>query len=129
MIHPGGGSAYATSYAGQKMVESFQAGDKPQVLIMGHYHKFDLSYPREVWTIQPGCLQNQTSFMRKKKLGAHVGYCIVTLGLRIDGTAGGFDVEFRPFYNSHYHEELEKQQIALTTKPPAGGVEIKDVLG
>ena len=35
--HPGGGSAYARSYKGQKMVESFSGGEKPAILIQGHF--------------------------------------------------------------------------------------------
>ena len=65
VIHPGGGSSYALSYSSQKMVESFQGGDKPHVMIMGHYHKYDCSYAREVFCLQPGCLEDQTTFMRK----------------------------------------------------------------
>ena len=36
LIHAGGGSAYATSYAPQKIVESYQGGEKPQILLVGH---------------------------------------------------------------------------------------------
>jgi len=106
IIHPGGGTPYAISYPSQKMVESFQGGDKPHALIMGHFHKFDMSYPREVLTIMPGCVQDQTSFMRKKKLSAHVGFCVVTLGARVDGTLGQANCTFYPFYDRSYHQKL-----------------------
>lgn len=111
IMHPGGGSAYATSYGAQKMVESFQGGDKPQVLVLGHYHKYCINQPREVITIQPGCVCDQTVFMRKKKLIAEVGFMVCTLGRRIDGTTGRFTHDWYPFYDAKYHQRLEDYTI------------------
>ena len=110
MMHPGGGSAYALSYPSQKMVESFQGGEKPQALFAGHYHKYDVCYPREVFTLQAGCLEDQTPFMRKKKLCAHVGFIIVTMGVRLDGTLGFVGHEWHPFYDAKYHRKLQASQ-------------------
>jgi len=112
LMHPGGGTPYALSYPSQKMVESFQGGDKPHVLIMGHYHKFDYNYQREVLCIMPGCLEDQTVFMRKNKLAAHVGFCKVSLGLRVDGTIGRSAVEFFPFYDAKYHRKLNEFELS-----------------
>jgi hypothetical protein len=47
MTHAGGGTAYAISYTAQKAVESYQPGEKPNVLVMGHFHKFDYSFPEQ----------------------------------------------------------------------------------
>ena len=107
IIHPGGGTPYALSYPSQKMVESFQGGEKPQAMIMGHYHKFDMVYPREVLCLMPGCVQDQTPFMRKKRLGAHVGFCMCTIGARVDGTLGRFNVEWVPYYDRQYHQKFD----------------------
>lgn len=79
VMHPGGGSSYAYSYRPQKIVESLQGGEKPGVLIIGHYHKMSVNLIRNVWTIQAGCSQDQTVFMRKHGLDAHVGGFIVEL--------------------------------------------------
>jgi hypothetical protein len=79
VMHAGGGSAYATSYAAQKIVESLQGGEKPSVLFIGHYHKLLYAYIRNVHTIQMGATQDQSIFMRKKKIEAHVGGGIVEL--------------------------------------------------
>lgn len=111
VIHPGGGCPYALSYPSQKMVESFQGGEKPQVLIMGHYHKFDVNYVREVLCLQPGCVQDQTPFMRKQKLAAHVGFCVMTIGARIDGTIGSANIEWFPFYDRMYHQKLNNFKL------------------
>lgn len=79
VMHPGGGSSYAYSYRPQKIVESLSGGEKPAVLLIGHYHKMSCNLIRGVWTLQAGCTQDQTVFMRKKNLDAHVGGAIVTL--------------------------------------------------
>jgi len=109
VMHPGGGSAYALSYAPQKIVESFQGGEKPQVLIIGHYHKWDYCYPREVHVISAGCTEDQTMFMRKKKIAAHVGFVIVRLKQSpSDGHITRLSVEWNPFYDrSYYRKDFE----------------------
>ena len=48
VFHAGGGSAYAQSYRAQKIVESYQGGEKPQILVLGHFHKLGHFYPRGV---------------------------------------------------------------------------------
>lgn len=104
LMHPGGGSSYALSYTGQKLVESFQGGEKPAVLLVGHYHKFDYCYPREVHVISGGCAEDQTMFMRKKKLAAHVGFSIIKLKQDPkDGHITRLQVEWNPFYDRGFY--------------------------
>ena len=79
VVHPGGGSAYALSYRPQKIIESLEGGEKPGCILLGHYHKLEAGTARNVWYIQTGCAQDQTPFMRKKSVEAHVGGAIVTL--------------------------------------------------
>lgn len=103
-MHPGGGSAYALSYAPQKIVESFQGGEKPSVLFIGHYHKFDYCYPREVHVVSGGCTCDQTMFMRKNKIAAHVGYMTVRIKqAKTDGHVERVLVEWVPFYDRGYY--------------------------
>jgi hypothetical protein len=73
LVHPGGGSAYATSYTVQKLVESYSGGAKPAVLLAGHYHKLEFINIRNVWALQTGCTQDQTPFARKKRLQYSLG--------------------------------------------------------
>lgn len=103
LMHPGGGSAYAYSYRPQKIVESFSGGEKPAVLLMGHYHKISHNVIRNVWAIQCGCTQDQTPFMRKKSIDAHVGGGICTLTQDHQGAITGCQVEFFVYYNSGYY--------------------------
>jgi len=79
VVHPGGGSAYATSYSVQKIVESYEGGEKPAVGLYGHYHKLMSGVVRNVFVVQTGTQEDQTPFMRKKRLEAHVGGALVTL--------------------------------------------------
>lgn len=105
VVHPGGGSSYAISYTDQKRVESYQGGEKPQIELAGHYHKFNYGYPREVHTVQTGCTCDQTMFMRKKKLQAHVGFLIINLTQADNGTVTRFNVEWFPFFDRRYYEQ------------------------
>jgi biotin operon repressor len=103
LIHAGGGSAYATSYSVQKIVESYQGGEKPNILLVGHYHKAEYGYPREVHVVQAGCTEDQTPFMRKLKIQAHVGGWIIEFGLNSDGFITRFKTEWIPFYDLGFY--------------------------
>lgn len=82
---------------------SFQGGEKPAVCIIGHYHKMEFCFPRNVYCLQAGTMQDQTRFMRKRKLAAHVGFCIVTLQQDIKGSITRFSPEFFPFWDRTYY--------------------------
>jgi hypothetical protein len=112
LIHAGGGSSYATSYAAQKIVESYQGGEKPAVLLVGHYHKAEYGYPREVHVLQCGCTCDQTPFMRKKKLQAHVGGWTVEMTVNPDGLITRFRSEWMPFYDLGFYEKAWRYRAA-----------------
>lgn len=103
MTHAGGGTSYAISYTLQKAVESYQPGEKPTILIAGHFHKFDFSYPRAVCALQPGCTEDQSPFMRKRRIEAMVGG--VTLEFDIDKRAllNNVGVTWHPFYDRSFY--------------------------
>lgn len=107
IIHGGGGSAYATSYAAQKYVESLQGGEKPRIVVMGHYHKYEFGYPREVYVVQPGCCEDQTPWMRKNKLQAHVGGCIMEVHVNDDGIIDEVGVTFKSFFDRKFYQYKE----------------------
>lgn len=105
VVHPGGGSAYALSYSIQKIIESLEGGEKPAVGLYGHYHKIWSGIIRNVWVVQTGCCQDQTPFMRKKRLEAHVGGALV--GLEQDPETGAI-LSMTPqlirYFNKGYYE-------------------------
>lgn len=103
VMHAGGGSAYATSYAPQKIIESYQGGEKPAVLLIGHYHKLSYNIIRNVHTIQMGCTQDQSIFMRKKKIEAHVGGGIIHLRRDKNGVINRVNVEFITAFDRKFY--------------------------
>jgi predicted phosphodiesterase len=124
VMHPGGGSSYAYSYRPQKIVESVSGGEKPNVLIIGHYHKLSCNIIRNVWTVQAGCGQDQTVFMRKKGLEAHVGGSILTL--RQDPETGaiyGCISEQLIYYDrAYYNDRWSKTSPVVKAPRFMGGV-------
>lgn len=106
VMHPGGGSSYAESYTQQKIAEAFSEGEKPHVCLVGHYHKALYGYHRGIHMLQTGCTQDQTSFMRKKRLKAAIGGWIVRMHQASRGHINRFSPEFiggfypRDFYRN-----------------------------
>lgn len=103
VMHPGGGSAYATSYAPQKIIEALQPGEKPAVLLVGHYHKLEYLNIRGVHVIQAGCTKDLDPFGRKKKLQYHVGGWIVDLWQDPQGGIGRCRPDLRQFFDRGYY--------------------------
>src|SRR3990167_1182498 len=103
LVHPGGGSAYATSYAPQKFIESLQGGEKPAVAIFGHWHKiFDLLI-RNVICLGAGCTKDLDTFGRKMKLAYHVGGTILELWMDEKGGTTRDRTEKRQYFDRGYH--------------------------
>lgn len=98
--HPWDGSSYALSYKIQKMIEGMESDSKPNILAVGHYHKAEYLFYRNVHALQTGCFQGQTPFTRGKGISIHLGGWIVTIRVDKDGYIQGFAPEFIPFYAS-----------------------------
>lgn len=103
VVHPGGGSAYAISYSPQKIVESYQGGEKPAVVALGHYHKMDVFNYRNVWILQVGCTQDQTPFMRKKRIEAHVGGILAEFRIDERGAVTDCITHQKRYFDRGYH--------------------------
>lgn len=108
VIHAGGGTAYATSYTSQKIVESYQGGEKPTILLIGHYHKVDYCMPREVHCVQMATTCEQTLFMRKNKIKAELGGGIVEGRIAPDGTVNRIKVEYITFFDKGFYIGKDK---------------------
>lgn len=98
--HPWDGTAYALSYKIQKMIEAMESDSKPNILAVGHYHKAEYLFYRNVHALQTGCFQGQTPFTRGKGISVHLGGWIVTVRVDKQGTIRGVSPEFIPFYKS-----------------------------
>ena len=105
VVHPGGGSSYAYSYTSQKIVESYTPGEKPHIVLGGHYHKACYNYIRGVHFLQGGTTMDQSPFMRKKRLEAHLGGWIVEFQQGENGVIQSFKCEWISFYGRDFYEK------------------------
>ncbi len=103
--HPGGGSAYSRSYTGQKMIESLEGGEKPHILIQGHYHVSNYMIERNVHMISMPGLEDQTIFGRQKRLRMEVGGAILRFKQNpSDGSIARLSLEFIRFFDRGYYK-------------------------
>jgi predicted phosphodiesterase len=98
LFHPNDGTAYATSYKLQKLMESFEGGKKPNILLEGHYHKALYMFNRNIHGLECGTMCGQTQWMRGKKIPAHKGFWIIGIEFS-KGGIGRFAPEFFPAYD------------------------------
>jgi len=90
-------SSYAISYRLQKLIESLSGGDKPNILIAGHVHKYGKFFIRNVHCIGAGCVQKQSKWMRGKRIDAHTGFGIIDAMVNETGIAKITET-FYPYY-------------------------------
>lgn len=98
--HPWDGTAYSLSYKMQKQIESMQGGEKPNIYAVGHYHKAEYIFYRNVHAFQTGCFQGDTPFTRGKGISVHMGGWIIEIHVDESGTITRIKQEFIPFYKS-----------------------------
>lgn len=95
--HGEDGNSYATSYRLQKIIESLQGGDKPNIMFCGHTHKYSKIIERNVHVISVGCIEDQTKWMRGKRIPAHTGFGIYDITFNENGISK-LSETFFPFY-------------------------------
>jgi len=99
LFHSADGTAYADSYKIQKLIESFTGGEKPNIILSGHYHKQIALFRRNIFGFECGTLCGQTRWMRAKKIQAHLGFGLIELWLGKKGI-----VRLRHEFVPHYEE-------------------------
>ncbi len=99
LLHGSGGMSYAYSYKAQKIVDGYQAGRKPAVLIVGHWHVRGQFQARNVQVLFPGCFEWQSRFMVRLGLQPAVGFHILDLTVADDGSVVRWRPEWFPFYH------------------------------
>ncbi len=104
--HPADSTAYAISYKTQKMIDAMFGGTKPNLLLIGHYHKAEYLFYRNVHAIQAGCLQGQTPYMRNKGIAAMQGGWIVEVKVDDEGGVESIALRFIPFYYTTINDYL-----------------------
>jgi predicted phosphodiesterase len=112
--HPGGGSAYSRSYTGQKSVESFEGGEKPAILVQGHYHVSNYMNDRNIHVISMPGFEGQTIFARKKRLRMEVGGAILEFKVNpADGAVTRCRVEFNRYFTRGYYTRFLKSDSKI----------------
>jgi predicted phosphodiesterase len=99
LLHPQGGASYATSYRPQKIAESYEAGSKPNILGIGHWHRTGYFMVRGIQTFLAGTHQGPTTFSTRKGMGeAGWGSWLIECRLADDGSVVRFKPEWLPVY-------------------------------
>jgi len=75
--HGEDGSSYAYSYRPQKVIESLHDESTPDIMLMGHVHKYISTLIRGTYVISGGSVQQQSKWMRSTRKEAHVGFNII----------------------------------------------------
>lgn len=102
LMHGSGGVSYARSYKLQKIIEQFTPENKPEILLLGHYHVVcHLHAYRNVEGFLLPCFQAQTPYLKAKGLAPIIGAMIIKVVLNdIDRKDGLVKIlpEYLPFY-------------------------------
>lgn len=106
--HPLRGVAYAKSYQLQKQVEKYGAGEKPHVLLAGHWHQFAVVEDRGVWAVACPTFQASGSAF-SKRLGGQPALGGLILSWEIAGTdlVRNFSVERRRYFEVEHPTRVE----------------------
>ncbi len=121
MWHPKKGSGYAKSYSLQKRIEQYSSGEKPNVLLVGHWHIFCQVEERGVHGIACPTFQGGGSDF-SKSLGSApaIGGLILSWTTTEHGTMRDFSLRKRSYFEveqPHSIEELEPREIKKTRRP------------
>lgn len=99
MLHPKGSMGYAMDYKARKLVEGFEGGRKPNVMLVGHFHRAGWIEPRSVHVLFTACFESGGSFGPRLGLpDPSVGFYIVEMRIADDGSVVSFKPEFRKFF-------------------------------
>jgi len=97
--HPGGGGSYARSYKLQKRVEAYSPGEKPHIVLAGHWHQFCYVEERGVHAVACPTFQGGGSAFGKSLTGSpSIGGLLLTWGTTSDGTLRDFAVMKRSYF-------------------------------
>ena len=97
LVHAMGSPAYALSYKVQKLVEGFSSENKPNILIVGHFHSSFQALVRNVYCMHPSSFQGQSPFLRRMAIFPVIGGYLIEMHADKHGI-NRFKSEFLPFY-------------------------------
>jgi predicted phosphodiesterase len=99
LLHPKGSMSYAASYKLQKFAEGFEIGAKPNLMLVGHYHRRLAFEARGIQQLLCACFEAGGTFGRRLGLvDPAVGFHIVRMRVADDGSIVRFLPEWFRFY-------------------------------
>lgn len=101
---------YSMSYAVQRFIESLDGGDKPNILFCGHYHKTLQIFYRNIHAFLVPAMQQQTPFLRGKRISVSLGFYIITVKVDKEGTVKSVLSELISFYQPYHETSMEVSQ-------------------
>ena len=90
------GNAYALSYKAQKISEQIPSGQKPQLLLFGHWHQAFYFFYRTIHIMNCGCFEGQSSFLARKGINPIIGGW--TAEIRVAEDRRNTILSFRPCF-------------------------------
>jgi len=106
--HPRSGNGYAKSYKVQRIIETYSSGEKPHVLLCGHWHVFCHVMERGVHGIACPTFQGGGSAFSKSLGGAPaIGGLVLSWGLTEDGTMRDFNLKYRSYFEVEQPSRIE----------------------
>jgi hypothetical protein len=116
--HPRSGVSYARSYAIQKHIEKYSSGEKPNILLCGHWHVYCHVYERGVHGIACPTFQGGGSAFGKSLGGAPaIGGMILSWDLTEHGTMRHFIHEYRAYFEVEKPHTIDDDTAYLEEMP------------
>ena len=117
--HPKSGVAYARSYALQKQVEKYASGEKPNVLLAGHWHVYCHIFERGVHALACPTFQGGGSAFAKSLGGAPaIGGMILSWDLTEHATLRSFIHEYRAYFEVERPHQIDDQDTSYLEELP-----------
>ena len=106
--HPRGSASYAKSYKLQKVIEKYSSGEKPHVLLVGHFHQFCHVYERGVHGFLCPTFQGGGSAFGNSLGGAPtMGGMVLSWDLTEHGTMRNLAHEYRAYFEVERPHNLD----------------------
>lgn len=117
MWHPKVNCGYAVSYGVQNRISEY-AAIKPQILLIGHWHRFCYVYQRGIHGIACPTLQGAGArFGKSLRGGPSIGGLVLSWSLTKDGTIRDFDLSPRLYFERERPVEIVGQLDAHEVPP------------
>jgi predicted phosphodiesterase len=99
LLHPKGAMGYAADYKIRKIAESFEGGEKPNAMFVGHYHRRGDFEARGIQCVLTGCFESGQSYGARLGLAEPaVGFHLIEATIGEDGSIVRWRAEWFRFW-------------------------------